>query len=232
MYYKIIKDGKVLDVVSSPIFLKFLDNGTISIVDKNSAQGIAGSDGVSVYSFKQVKHKRIKAIVTIEKINEQEFSRLKDLLNSDQEVSANTSALAVAKEETIKRLSNICKARITAGFSIVLSDGLSYDFKLTTEDQLNLMVIENQIATGTDVFLYHATDQPCKFFLKEDMLRIIQAFKSYTLYHTTYFNVAKQYIKSLESIESVQQFTYGTDVSDYTDDIVIKQILKKGGNIE
>ena len=31
-------------------------------------------------------------------------------------------------------------------------------------------------------------------------------------------------------IEKINRFTYGTDVSEATDDIVIKQLLKNGGN--
>jgi hypothetical protein len=63
------------------------------------------------------------------------------------------------------------------------------------------------------------------------MLKIISTFKRHTLYHTTYFNVAKQYINSLVNIEKVNTFTYGTDVSEVVKDAVIKRILKNGENL-
>jgi hypothetical protein len=63
------------------------------------------------------------------------------------------------------------------------------------------------------------------------MINIISVFKRYTLYHTTYFNIAKQYINSLVDISKVNLFVYGDDVSSMTDDVVIKQILKNGGNL-
>jgi hypothetical protein len=66
---------------------------------------------------------------------------------------------------------------------------------------------------------------------KIDMVKILATFKRYITYHTTYFNVAKQYINSLADIEKVNTFTYGTDVSEIIDDVVIKQILKNGGNL-
>lgn len=228
--YKIIQNDKVVDVVQIPRFVSFLASGHIALTDKTSAQGIVGSDDKTVYSFKPAARTGVQ-VVTIKEINAEEFSRLQGLLNSNQEVSADETALAKAKRDMITCLSSICKNKIIAGFSIILSDGEEYSFKLTTEDQLNIMSIEGQLNAGAETFIYHATNQPCKFFSREDMTKIINAFKRYTLYHTTYFNVAKQYINSLVDIEKVNTFSYGTDVSEVVDDIVIKQILKTGGNL-
>ena len=228
--YKIIQNGKVIDVVQIPRFVSFLASGHVALTDKTSAQGIVGSDDKTIYSFKPVQHQGIE-VAEIKEITMEEFSRLQGLLNSNQEVSADESALAKAKRDTIARLSSICKNKITAGFSITLSDDEVYNFKLTTEDQLNLMSIEGQLNAGAETFIYHATNQPCKFFSRDNMIKIINAFKRYTLYHTTYFNVAKQYINSLADIEKVNTFSYGTDVSEAIDDVVIKQILKNGGNL-
>jgi hypothetical protein len=136
-----------------------------------------------------------------------------------------------AKQRAIKRISSLCKSKITDGFSVKLSDGKTYDFKLTTEDQLNLILLENQLNAGSTAFLYHATNQPCRFFSREDLTRIIAAFKRHVQYHTTYFNVAKQYINSLADLTKVNKFTYGTDVTETTDNKAIKQILKNGGSL-
>ena len=229
--FKIIQNNKVVDIVRVPRFISFLPSGHVTITDKTSAQGIVGSDNQTIYSFKQVSKAGIQ-IASIEEISLEEFNRLYGLLNSGQEVSADESALEAAKQAVIKRLSRICKDKITKGFSVKLSDGDTYHFKLTTEDQLNLMVIENQINSENETFIYHATEQPCRFFNKEDMTKIIKTFKSYTLYHTTYFNAAKQYIKSLTDIEKVKLFTYGTDISSTVDDITLRQIIKNGGGVE
>ena len=228
--YKIIQNDRVVDVVRVPRFISFLPSGHIAITDKTSAQGIVGSDNKTIYSFKPSSRQDVTT-ATIKEITLEEFNRLKGLLNSKQEISADESALAVAKSTVIKRLSTQCKNMITAGFSVKLSDENTYNFKLTVEDQLNLMAIENQLIAGAETFLYHATGQPCKFFSKEDMTKIINSFRRYTLYHTTYFNAAKQYINSLVDIEKVNRFVYGTDISDTVNDLVIKQILKNGGNL-
>jgi hypothetical protein len=97
---------------------------------------------------------------------------------------------------------------------------------LTAEDQLNLLSIENQLKAGASSVLYHATGMPCKLFYREDMLKVIAAFRKHVLYHTTYFNVAKQYINTLTDAKKIETFAYGTDVSFATDDSTIKRILR------
>ena len=226
--YKIIQNNKVVDVVKDPYFITFLATGHIAFTDKSNAMGLIGSDNTTIYSFSPNKRSDVN-IATIENISLEEFNRLRSLLNSNQEVSADISALTNAKETVIARLSTICKNKITAGFFVTLADGESYNFKLTMEDQLNLMIIENQLSAGVESFIYHATNQPCKIFMRDDMVKIVEAFKRHTLYHTTYFNAAKQYILSLTNIEQVNLFTYGTDVSETVEDPILHQILKTGG---
>jgi hypothetical protein len=112
----------------------------------------------------------------------------------------------------------------------LLSDYESYNFKLTAEDQLNLISIEGQLNAGAETVIYHATGQPCRVFSRDDMLKVIKAFRQHVTYHTTYFNVAKQYINSLTDIEKINQFSYGTDVSGVVTDKSIKQILMTGAD--
>lgn len=226
--YKIIQNNKVVDVVQIPRFVRFLSSGHVAFTDKTSAHGIVGSDNVTIYSFSPT-YKNGVTVASIEKITSDEFKRLQSLLNSSGKPSVAELALENAKQTKIKNLSNQCKNKITDGFSIVLSDGIEYSFRLTTEDQLNLMMIENQLNAGVESFIYHATNDACRVFVKEDMLKIIKAFRQHVLYHTTYFNAAKQYIKSLTEIDKVNAFTYGTDIINYIDNTVLKQILKNGG---
>ena len=219
--YKIIQEGQIVDVVRNPNFIRFLPSGHIAFTDKSSAQGILGSDYKTVYSFESA---------VIYEVSLKEFNRLVSLLNS-QKLVGSENGLAEAREAKISELSNICKDKIIDGFSIVLNDGKNYCFRLTIEDQLNLMSIENQLNSGVETFVYHATNQPCRCFSKIDMAKIIATFKQHISYHTTYFNVAKQYINSTIDIAEVKAFSYGIDVSEATNDIVIKQILKTGGNL-
>ena len=64
------------------------------------------------------------------------------------------------------------------------------------------------------------------------MKKIIEASRKFTLYHTTYFNTAKQYVKSLLNRVIVESFEYGTDISDTVSDEAIKRILLAGGRVD
>ena len=225
--YKIISNNKIIDVVDQPKFIRFLPTGHVTFTDKANAQGLVGSDDVTLFSYAPVIG-RTTTVASIEKISESEFSRLSDLLNSS---SPEEIKLAGARATKLEVLSSICKEKITEGFTVVLADGERYNFRLTAEDQLNLMLIENQIAAGERHFIYHATNQPCKIYEKEDMLKIMHAFRKHLQYHTTYYNVVKQYINSVTDIEAVNSFTYGTDISTFAKDDLLKQILRSGGVI-
>jgi hypothetical protein len=226
--YKIIQNNKVIDVVNQPQFINFLTSGHIAMTDKSSANGIVGSDNKTVYSFQPYLSYQV---VSIEEITAEEFERLHSLLDSHQEVCANESILQNARQEKIKRLSVQCKAKINTGFSIALSDGKSHRFRLTAEDQLNLMSIEGQLNSGAEAIVYHESNQPCRIFSRNDMLKVIKAFRRHVTYHTTYFNTAKQYINSLTDIEKIMEFSYGTDVAALAKDNFIKQILRTGADL-
>lgn len=225
--YKIVLNNKIIDVVKHPKFIKFLSNGFIALTDKNSSNGIVGSDGNTLYSFYYIAG-RTEPIVSIFEIDENEFSRLEYLLNSETPVYADEATLTKAKLAKLAVLSEVCKNKITDGFTLSFPTG-NQNFKLTVEDQLNLMQIENQLACGETCFVYHATDKPCQVYSAKEMLKITKAFRKHVLYHTTYYNVAKQYINSLSDIDKINRFEYGMDISFVTDNILLKQILKKGG---
>lgn len=226
--YKIIYNGNVVDVVESPKFVRFLSFGHIALTNKGAAQGIVGSDGKTVYSF-SAKYSANHAVVSAVEIPVEEFKRLKDLLNSNEPANIESFALSKAKRDKIAALSGVCKYKITEGFKIRLSDGQECSFRLTPEDQLNLICIESQLAAGESMFVYHATNQPCRLYNKADMRRIVKAFRKHVLYHTTYFNIAKQYINTLTDIENVDLFEYGFDVTDIVTEPTLRQILKNGG---
>ena len=228
--YSIIYESKIIDVVQNPTFIKVLLSGHVAFTDKASANGILGSDNKTIYAFEPVNYKNAK-VVSMEEISEEEFSKLRGLLNSGYEITADRLALTSAIAEAILKLSEICNSKIIEGFSIRLSDNEKHNFRLTTEDQLNLLNLENQLNSGAYTFVYHATGEPCKIFTREEVVKIVKAYRRHVLYHTTYFNIAKQYINSLVDIDKVVEFTYGMDVSKATDNEVIEQILKNGGNL-
>lgn len=229
--YKVIYNNKVIDVLRYPTYVRFLNFNQVTTTGRTTAQGVAGSDGDTLFGLtpEAVKKRPALKLVTLEEISEQEYDKLKALLDKGTVVSADESELTKAKALKIATLSNQCKAKIIAGFTVELSDGEAQEFRLTMEDQLNLIRLSAQLNDGvTEVFVYHATGQPCKVFTKADMAKVVSAAWMHMTFHTTYFNIAKQYINACTSIEEVQQFNYGMDVSSSTNDSIIKQILKRG----
>jgi hypothetical protein len=167
----------------------------------------------------------------LDKITVNEFNRLQSLLNSENQLSTEENKLAATREAKIAALSKVCRDKIIDGFSVILRDGNTYYFRLTTEDQLNLLSLENQLNTGADSFVYHSTGSACKVFMREDMKKIIKTYRKYVLYHTTYFNTAKQYINSLTDINKIEIFKYGTDITGFVKDINIRRILQGGPSV-
>lgn len=226
--YKVIHNNKVIDVLDSPQFIKILRNGNVALTDKASANGVVGSEA-ELYSFEPVSKPDIK-VVSLKVISSEEFSRLKNLLNSDSVLIANETTLTKAKQIAISNLSDTCRAKIIGGFDIVLSNG-AHHFELTAEDQLNLLSIENQLNTGAQSVLYHASGEPCKMFTREDMFKVIRAFRQHVLYHTTYFNAVKQYISELTDVEKIEHFAYGDDVSFVVNEPEVRRILRRNRGI-
>ena len=229
MMYKILHKGTAIDVVENPNFIRFLSSGHVAMTDMSSAHGIVASDGKTIYSFDQSADDRFFLSVTIEKIDTNEFNRLQSLLNSVSKVEVAVQKLADAKAKKIKALSEICQGKITKGFNVTLHTNEQYHFRLTTEDQVNLLNLENQLHSGAESFIYHATDMPCQVFTRDEFKKIINTYRQHVLYHTTYFNTAKQFINSLTSVKAVESFTYGMDISKAAKNKTIRQLLENGG---
>jgi hypothetical protein len=226
--HKVIHNNKVIDFVKSLKYIKISKSGFVSITDRVLAQGILGSDDETVYCFEPVPGKDY-LVVTIEEASSDNFETQGGTSGPTFDIIEDELVLEEARQNKIDALSAICRDKIAGGFSVKLSDKNTYVFELTTEDHLDLIILENQLASGESYFVYHAKDKSCQVYSREDMARIIKAFKAYRLYHTTYFNTAKQYIKSLTDVEAINAFTYGTSVSDFTSNPIIKQILNNGG---
>jgi hypothetical protein len=154
--------------------------------------------------------------------------RLQSLINSGKLLDSPTVVAEVLNKK-IADCSALCEQRIVNGFTIKLSDNKYYSFKLTVEDQINLMRHDASLRAGAKTFIYHATDMPCRIFSREDMRIIVDTYQKFTNYHTTYFNAVKQYLKTLTSVAEINAFEYGQDISNVVPDKNIAGLLKRGG---
>ena len=89
MYYKVIKDNKVIDVLDQLIFLKFNHKHQIPMTcDENEAQAILSSDGNTIW-HEDTLYNFVDGYDTVhvESIDKYEYDRLKMLnLKSPEEI--------------------------------------------------------------------------------------------------------------------------------------------------
>ena len=82
MYYKVIKNNKVIDVLDSLIYLKWLPkHKTMILCDENDAQAILSSDKNTIWHEESLYRIPVNGYdtVKIEEIDEYEYKQLKML---------------------------------------------------------------------------------------------------------------------------------------------------------
>lgn len=130
------------------------------------------------------------------------------------------------KYQKIQEISNICNQTITNGIDVKLSNGEINHYSLKTEDQINLFNRQIQIANGLDKFEYHADGEPCVYYTKDDMQKIIDETTKFISYHTTYCNSMFNWIKSLSDKIEVDIINYGDAIPEQYQSDVLKDYMK------
>lgn len=136
------------------------------------------------------------------------------------------------KSSKIAELSAICNKLIENGVDVVLSDGESYHFSLTTQDQLNLITLQSMVVAGETMIPYHADDELCRYYSVADITLVMNAATAHKTYHVTYFNSLKEYVSALDSIADISAITYGVIIPDeYQSDILKQMIATMSGGV-
>lgn len=90
MYYKILKDGKVIDVLDHLIFVKHQKKHNIMLIcDESEAQGIVSSDGAYIWHIPWMFKIPVDGYDTVDllEIDEYEYRQLKALnMKTPQEI--------------------------------------------------------------------------------------------------------------------------------------------------
>lgn len=185
------------------------------------------------------------------RIDEQEYNTLKAALETEDEIVIKPETpvdeeseyvdpnevvtVDYVKSVKIAEMSNTCNKVIINGFDVVLSDGNSYHFSLTTQDQLNLITLSSMVANGEEQIPYHADGELCRFYSAEDINIIITTATQFKTYQISYFNALKAYIESLDDMNEISAITYGIEIpAEYQSD-VLKVLLANmaiGGDTE
>lgn len=143
----------------------------------------------------------------------------------DEEVDDNT--LELVKTSKVSEMSKACNKVITNGFDVVLSDGKSHHFSLTTQDQLNLITLTGLVSSGETSIAYHADNELCKFYSAKDIACITNYATQFKTYHVSYFNSLKAYIEALEDVKEISSIEYGTDIPEEYQSEVLKALLQQ-----
>ena len=90
MYYKVLKDGKVIDVLDHLVFVKYQKKHNIMVVcDESEAQAIVSSDGTYIWHLDWLLKVPVDGYETVElvEIDEYEYKQLKMLnMKTPQEI--------------------------------------------------------------------------------------------------------------------------------------------------
>lgn len=222
--YKILYNNITIDVLKKIKYCKYLQrSGRTILTDPVSANCIVSSNGSEVYHIAGTPlmpegYKSV-AIVPIDK---EEYEYLTSLIAKGESISDD---LIKSRENKISEMSLASRNTIYAGTDITLSDGVTYHFSFTDQDQsqIGLLTIAAKTAamletmgratneTGKD-YPWHPDGGDCIFYSREDMITIGTAMQKYITYHNSYFHALRNYIQSMNNAFKISEITYGIEV--------------------
>lgn len=249
-YYKIIADGEFIGVGNSTnmICYQVKHNIILGCSEKKAEYIICDeklyrADWMLPVNPMSTKYSYTKAEVIA--IEEEEYNTLVSAIEKNEEIviepefpieeapeyfDPNTEiTVDYIKKAKVAEMSNTCNKVITNGFDVILSDGNSYHFSLTTQDQLNLITLSSMVASGETQIPYHADGELCKFYSAEDINTIITTATHFKTYQISYFNALKMYINNITEIEDVAEIRYGVSIPEEYQSEVLKAIFATNG---
>ena len=253
-YYKLISGTNIVGIGLSLDLRRFQKKHRIILLcNEESAQYIQYKDVLYHDNWMLPITTDTVAYDTAEviRIDEQEYNTLKAALETEDEIVVEPETPVEKEPEyvdpnevitvdyvkgvKIAEMSNTCNKVITNGFDVILSDGNSYHFSLTTQDQLNLITLSSMIASGETQIPYHADGELCRFYSAEDINTIITTATKFKTYQVSYFNALKAYIESMTDIETIGAVVYGIEIpAEHQSDVlkVLLAAMATGGETE
>lgn len=240
--YKIIYNDLTIDVMGKIIYCKYLQrSGRTMLTDAISANCIVSSNGLEVYHIAGTPSmpEGYKS-VNIVPISKDECEYLMSLLGKGEPVETD---LLKARVDKIAEMSIASRNTIYAGTDITLSDGVTYHFSFTDQDQsqIGLITIAAKTAamlemlgqstneTGKD-YPWHPDGGDCIFYSREDMITIGTAMQNYITYHNSYFHALRNYIQSMNNPSKISEITYGIEVPKIYCGDVYQTVLSEDNN--
>ena len=104
MFYKVMKDGRIIDVLDKLIFLKWQDKHKIMVLcPENDAQAILSSDETNIWHENSLYKVPVDGFDTVDivEINKYEYEQLKVLNGKTPEEIINAYTMLLIKEGRI-----------------------------------------------------------------------------------------------------------------------------------
>ena len=221
--YKVLYDNITIDVIKKPIYCRYLPSGRTLRTDKVSANCIVSSDGSGFYHLVGTPAipDEYKSVELID-IDQDEYDYLQSLVTEGKPIDID---LFQARETKIEEMSAMSERIIHAGTNITLSDGVTYHFSFSDQDQFqigflataakNAQMLESMglptNETGKD-YPWHADGGDCIFYSREDMITIGSTMLNYITYHNSYFHALRNYIQDMHNPLKIMEIKYGVEV--------------------
>lgn len=247
-YYKLIDGETFIGVVTQQEFRKYQKKHNVILAcDEEEAQYVQCADNLyrADWMIPTTTDSVTCQEVSLIRIEKEEYDILYKAVESGEEIPVEEepeetdttpvdeneqTTVEYVREKKVAEMSNTCNAVITAGFDATLSDGQTYHFSLTTQDQLNLITLSTLVASGETQIPYHADGELCRFYSAEDITTIITTATSFKTYHISYFNALKAYVESMEDISTISAVEYGVDIpEEYRSDVLKVLIAQQKG---
>lgn len=135
--------------------------------------------------------------------------------------------LSEVQEAKVQEMNEAQQEIIAHGLTVKLSDGNTYPFSLTTNDQISIMgstAVNGMVVKGTP---WHIADESvhCQYYSEEDMNTITKAAYLHVTYHVTYFRDLRIYIRALTDKAQVEAIQYGVYIPEEYQSEVLKDLL-------
>ena len=233
MFYKIVYEHIVIDIICNPHWVIWANkSGRFVLTDETSANGIVSSDGSEVFHLSGTKdflnyQDDYKSVAVVE-ISEAEYLSLKAQI-TENAISESGDTLSIEQliANKVEEMSQTCEDIITAGFDIVLSDGIKHHFSLQLPDQLKITKLNDRAVAGEAFLPYHADNEPCKIFTAQDIMAINTTMEHIVEYQVTYFNSLKMYIRGMTDKNDIINVKYGVEIPEGYQSEVWKLFVSK-----
>lgn len=244
-YYKLINGTNFVGIGTSYDMLRYQSKHRVLLrCDVSEAQYIRYRDQLYRATWMIPETANIESInLEIIEIDVSEYDALASAIETEEEIVVPQITeppevedftpdvtIEYMREMKIAEMSYKCNRAIESGFDAVLSDGKTYHFSLTTQDQINLLSLSTMIANGMTMIPYHADGELCTYYSDTDMLTVITLATQYKTYHTSYFNSLKNWIVSMETMEEIGEVDYGVSVPEEYCSIVLHELTTAATN--